>query len=882
MRSLGSVVLGISAYRYAGEVDYAPALKYAITDAEAILKYLRTCWPDGSDAVIRSVDETGADIDAIGKAFAEVAAAGPYDLFLVYLSGHGIRSTPKAGFILQPDATGGLAVATAEELDRLLSSVEAKRTAFILDCCYAEAIIAGMQFFKTLDGSEARLFIGSSRADQLTWEDDEAKHGVFTAHLIDMLNAGDAFRPTVDPDRVQVDAELFPFLCDQVPLYVLDHKGAKQEPVKGGISSSAMTLPTARLARRIRQRTALGTALRRLRQITATGIVCVLVGLGLTYVLVYYTEVDRSGEIVLRNGTRWLEPLFRYLPTLRTRTGIDISMLSADSQSRYPVQSGSLGGVWTHVSEAGYRAWFDQLRGLIEPRARESLDALIQNKTNQQIRGDPKDARPSDIETAAGTMLTAPDEATIAWALAGVPSGDRLKPIVSDFDPNNLDFTVLDLNPGQISSYAKALKDCARIDPDRTLPVYVGFLKAAQEWLHASNDLKRRVDLMERAVDEIASVLPVIALAMKDRGKSVFDEQTSKALLELAKRGYFETAGGALARAPGLNGTTRASLVELVLSRFKGDLNDPAQLEALHVLTWMLDGSASAKDMVGRVTATFQNSGSSQNTYLTKFWIDAADVRSLPASVVDDLVEKARAGVARTELEFFDNEVARVLAHAIADVPNDHRDVVYSLIDRVGASITPMSGTMAEIYGSLGRVGLDRPGMLEKVTTQLSAGLSRRSEAATNDDDKLPAMEITVGGTGPWAWALAAFGQHRMLSAEATDLLRRVAPVVQFKDDVEAAIAHQADFTGQCKDTLCIAPLTHSPTDSRFRDLGSDLLAISIARLPREKFEAAIAELGERRKVEVEPEARIALGQAIAGSISRRYLPMGVNKDVSP
>src|SRR5712664_3166032 len=63
-------------------------------------------------------------------------------------------------------------------------------------------------------------------------------------------------------------------------------------------------------------------SLPRVRQIATTTILCVLVGLGLTYVLVYYAEVDRSGEIVLRNGTRWLEPVFRYLPTLRARTGL--------------------------------------------------------------------------------------------------------------------------------------------------------------------------------------------------------------------------------------------------------------------------------------------------------------------------------------------------------------------------------------------------------------------------------------------------------------------------------------------------------------------------------------------------------------------------------
>ena len=215
--------------------------------------------------------------------------------------------------------------------------------------------------------------------------------------------------------------------------------------------------------------------------------------------------------------------------------------------------------------------------------------------------------------------------------------------------------------------------------------------------MRASNDLQRRVDLMERAVDEISSVLPVIALAMKDRGKPSLDEPTSQALLELAKRGYFETAGSALARTPDLNETVRVSLAQITLSKFKGDLDDPSQLEALHILTWMLDGSPNAKDIVSRVTATFKEVGSPQNSYLTKFWIDAADAHSLPANVVDDFVEQARTGTARQELEFFDNEIARVLAHAIADVPDDRRDAVYHLVERVESSITPISETLADI-----------------------------------------------------------------------------------------------------------------------------------------------------------------------------------------
>jgi hypothetical protein len=873
MRPLGAVVLGISEYRYAAEVDYAPPLRYAVADAEAVVSYLRACWPDKTGAVVRQIAESGADLAALRRAFAEVATADSYDLFFVFLSGHGLVASPQAGFVVQPDPTGVSGLATAEELDRLLSSVQAKRTAFVLDCCYAEAVIGQMQFFDRLDGGEARLFIGSSRAGQLTWEDDEAQHGVFTAHLIDMLNAGDTIRRTLDPDRIQVDAELFPFLCDQVPLYVLEHKGAKQEPVKGGISSAAMTLPIARLARRIQQRTALGTAFRRIRQIAAAAALCVAVGLSLTYVLVYYAEIDRSGEIVLRNGTRWLEPVFRYLPTLRARTGLDVSMLSADPESRYPLQSGELSGVWTQRSRVGYRGWYDSLRLSIEPRARERVDALVGRPSTGQARGDPKNARPSDIETAGRVMLAAlSDKETVAWLLGGIPGRDRLDPIVTNFDPNNMDFSVLDLTPAQMSSYAKALKDCAAIDPDRTLPVYVGFLKVAEEWLHARNDLKRQVHLLERAIDEIASVLSVIAAARVDRGDPALDDAMQKALQELAKKGYFDTAGMALARTPGVDASARTSVAEIAFSRFKGDLYDPAQLVAFHALSSMLDGSANAKDIVSRVTKIFKENGSGQDSYLTKFWIDAADRRSLPSDVVQDLIGQAHAAAdEKKELEFFDNEIARVLAHGIADVPAQDRQTVYRVIDRVGASLPPISGTMAEIYGALGRTGYDRPGMLDKTVGQLQQAVAKRRPNSADHDDKLPGLEVVVGGIEPWAWALAGFGQNRKLPPAATELLSRTGAVLQSKEDIAKALANQVDPAAQCKDALCVGPLINIPVDSSRRDIEADLLAIAIGRLPRDKFEAAVSELSKRRTSEIEPEARMALGRVISEARIRRY-----------
>jgi hypothetical protein len=200
----------------------------------------------------------------------------------------------------------------------------------------------------------------------------------------------------------------------------------------------------------------------------------------------------------------------------------------------------------------------------------------------------------------------------------------------------------------------------------------------------------------------------------------------------------------------------------------------------------------------------------------------------------------------------------------------------------VEGSITPISGTLAEIYGSLGRVGLDRPGMLGKVTAQLSTALSKRRATAADDDDKLPAMEIITGGTAPWAWALTAFGLHQKLTPDAINLLRSVAPVAPSKDDVEVAIANQGNDAGRCGGAICTDPLTHSATDSNSRNLEADLLAISIARLSRQRFDEAVAELEKRRKKELEPEARIALGRAIAGARSKRYSSIHANVGTFP
>lgn len=393
MRSLGAIVVGIGAYRY-DRVQF-PLLRYASNDADEVLRYLTTCWPKRDDAMLIRVAEEDATLEAVTEAFVALGHEGSYDLQLLFLSGHGFVDSRNAGFVMQPTAgSSGFSLLDPARLDQLLASVPAKRTILILDCCYAEGITRRMSFFNGLGESDARLFVASSREQQLTWEDERVGHGIFTAHLFDLLNTGSSVKLNGVRDQLDVDGELFPVLCDQVPLYVLEHKQQQQEPVKGGVSIRAVRLPVARAARRIKERTAFGTAVRRLRQIVVGTSMACMAFLFFAYTLAYYAEADRSGGIRLHHGTKWLAPIFRFLPTLRVDTGISSTDLAEDPGSRYAVQAGDTSGFWTHMSTQGYRAWYDSIRPSLDPKAIAQFDVLLANGAMRPVYRLNEESRP--------------------------------------------------------------------------------------------------------------------------------------------------------------------------------------------------------------------------------------------------------------------------------------------------------------------------------------------------------------------------------------------------------------------------------------------------------------------------------------------------------
>jgi hypothetical protein len=875
MRSLGAIVIGIGAYRYdRGEF---PMLLYASNDADEITRYLTTCWHSEERTLVR-IPEADATVAAITQAFDNLKEEGPYDLLFVFLSGHGFVDGRHAGFVTQPPpGSSALSLLDFVSLDQLLASVAATRTILILDCCKAEGIVRRMGFFSGLAESDARFFIASSREQQLTWEDERIGHGIFTAHLLDLLNTGSSVNLHGVRDQLNVDSELFPILCDQVPLYVLEHKQQRQEPVKGGVSIRAISLPVARAARRIKERTAFGTAIRRLRQIVTTIAIACMAFLFFAYTLGYYAQADRNGDIRLHNGTKWLAPIFRFLPTLRVETGISSSDLSQDPATRYAVQAGETSGFWTHISTRGYRAWYeDNVRPSLDPTAAARYDVLLAAGEMRPVYRLNEESRPSEVAFAAWALLDSSDPKQLAMLFGHMLGAGLTHPLLSRFSATDMDFGILDQTPSELASYADALRATAAVDPDRTFIPYVGFLKANQMWLAYTSAEQHGEESQRRAVDDVADILSVIVKARTDRGEPGLDPNMLSVLNKLSELGYSGLVYPALSRAA-VTPVDKKSAALLAFSAFHGHSHELAESTALREIKDTLDSSPASQAIVAEVYNRFVAVGGPEQTDLTAFLIAAADKKALPPSVMTILLTKAQEAVARRDGKFMDLEYARILAHGMSQVPVPSRPLVYRLIDLVVSTVTPISSFTAEMYCALGRQRLDTPAIFQRIVAEASAAPPYQPQNPALVAEPLPGMSIVVG-YGPWLEALAVIGAERPLSPQAISILESHANDPTLREIIFRALLHQPAWNNQqCWKASCNATLKAFPENAVRRQLTSDLLAEKLSTLPRGAFLPALEELRKERASETEPEVRIALGLAtINAQLARvRTTPVG-------
>lgn len=862
MKKIGALIVGIGIYNYERERCHQN-LEYPAADADGIEQYILACWPEEPDRHICRIKESEASLAAFQRGFAELAICGPYDLQFVFLSGHGIFEPNERGFMVQPSTRQApRSLLQPNTLDSFLGLSKAKRTIFILDCCYAEAIIGELKFFSRLDSDDARLFIGSSRASQRTWEDKNAGHGIFTAHLLDLVRTGSSASLSGVKDFLDVDSELFPILCSQVPLYVLEQKGEEQEPIKGGLAAACITLPVSRARRRIAERTPLGTAFRRVRQIgvgvAATIVTLIILG----HAMLYHIVPGQSGTLVIRNGTRLLDPLLRYFSQDWVDTGIPSSELSDNPIVSRPLLTGESVGIWTHTSVGKYRSWYDSISAGLETYAARRYNVLIGLRGASPAALLDENSAPAEVAFAAWAALAQDRAESLDLVLSRLPGSGRLvNSALTTFDRNNMDFTILDLTVDGMLNFAQAITYASALDPVRTMPAYVGFAKATTEWLAHNSDVHRGRDAQRRVRDAVADCLGIISRARMDRGLEPIDAPTISHLNALSRSGYAEVINLALSR---VSSTAEARTIAVQqLSAFYGDPHVPAQRMALEAIIESLDDTQRSKSTVDEAVAMFQTAGNGESSDLTHLLIAAADTDALSTKLLDQLITAAKRSLEKNQRDFPDAERARVLSHAMRSVPLTDRPSIYALIDLVAKDVTPMSSATAEMYAALGRQKLDRPGMLEHVANQARFAQANSHGSSNTATEPMPGMTILVG-RGPWVLALAEYAQNRILPDADVAILRKHLTDPALRHVVIKALVKQERMrVPNASFTSWIDRLREART-ARERSMWQNIVSQDLGSMPRSAYLAAIKTIRASRDEEREPEIRIALGMVLA------------------
>ena len=165
-----ALIVGASRY------DHFKSLKYTDDDAYQVYAFLRS--PEGGavpDDHIRILIDESAIAENIYKGLDDIIAmAGPEDVVLVYLAGHGLQ-----GFYVPTDSDGYKNRVEYDEIKNRLSACQARQKLVIADACYSGSLLAAKTpmfesvdlFYKKLSASGGgTAFLLSSKSEEYSLE----------------------------------------------------------------------------------------------------------------------------------------------------------------------------------------------------------------------------------------------------------------------------------------------------------------------------------------------------------------------------------------------------------------------------------------------------------------------------------------------------------------------------------------------------------------------------------------------------------------------------------------------------------------------------------------------------------------------------------------
>ncbi len=204
--SLAKYALVIGINQYQNQSQGITPLRYAVGDARAVYQALVDPRRGGfrPENVTLLTDDTPEKPTntAIGKALNRlITSTGQGDLVLVFFSGHGFEDQGRA-YLLPANADLEALDYSAIERDafvRQIDRITAKKVIVVLDACHSGGVNRGgksvgkdaalsTKYYENFAGSQGRAFIASSGGGELSWEDEDKGHGVFTSALVDALS----------------------------------------------------------------------------------------------------------------------------------------------------------------------------------------------------------------------------------------------------------------------------------------------------------------------------------------------------------------------------------------------------------------------------------------------------------------------------------------------------------------------------------------------------------------------------------------------------------------------------------------------------------------------------------------------------------------------
>ena len=250
--NIWAVVIGIDTYPHIRQ------LKYAVEDAKLFYEYLvkYNHIPQENVTLLSNHEATLTQMRSTLGTYLK-SIAGKNDMVVIFFAGHGatekdVMSPDGDGlekYLLPYDANPKDLYATAlpmREISHIFKRIQAERLVFIADSCYSGASggrtidITGIRasisdsFLDRIAAGKGRVIMTASGANEVSVENDDFGHGVFTFYLVEGL------RGKADADRdglITVD-EIYQYVSDKVP----QATDQEQHPVKKGTVEGRLIL----------------------------------------------------------------------------------------------------------------------------------------------------------------------------------------------------------------------------------------------------------------------------------------------------------------------------------------------------------------------------------------------------------------------------------------------------------------------------------------------------------------------------------------------------------------------------------------------------------------------------------------------------------------